>query len=525
MTMKRRARLSSPQHPIEKSYMADTDKNMPKEKETKTRDKEKNEFLSVEETYDKTELAGPMLVVRKENKDYYTVYKTREYFWEKLSRQPEEMRCCSETVFADLPQCPSIYVDFSSPTRFPGTAIVKILRNILDAMLEEFNTFQYKDQTHVLKDSSDLVIMDECGEMRNGIWRYSFHILAPIYKFQNFDASDEFTNQVISRLSKEISLLVSQLTNQPVHFVRTLGSTIPGETLHKKISPFSQFLRTNVDIDRNLLFVKSFPPEEAEENSRPLVDTGCIQTGLLPNEDIGSQQIKDGSHPIINTAEKESIQTGMVSDTRMRSSHTNDTSHTIASINNAKIYIKEEAIDLFDFSDSTSTYAMYVVIHFIVCILVMDKQFHQGNKSISRPRSTRNRNSVKYSSSFKLHVPASRRKECLSRSMYQRSLCKQSISNHALNYHITKYSKPFLPSLHNFYLGGKKEKMLEITKELLVVLYFVDRRQENSLSFKLILALAFQRNKGHRIFLSQHAPPFAVSQHAQRTQEKELTTD
>ncbi|CAB5185115.1 unnamed protein product [Rhizophagus irregularis] len=111
------------------------------------------------------------------------------------TQKQHNFRSFSEVVYGDLPQFPRIHVEFGSLNRLPGTKIVSLLKQILDGMLEMF---------------------------RN---RYSGIMNVP---------------------------------NSPNDVVAWTSSTCPKESLHKKISRFSQFLGTNVNIHKNELFVKKF---------------------------------------------------------------------------------------------------------------------------------------------------------------------------------------------------------------------------------------------------------------------------
>lgn len=168
-----------------------------------------NEEISIEEKYDKNMLAGPMLVVKDDIESYYIVYPRRETFWKIYDSLPEHLRCFSEVIFEDLSQCLLIHVKFSSPTPFPGTLLVNILKKILSGMLAEFRASHF-DKAKVPMDLTDLVVMDECGRDSYGFWTYYFHIQALSFSFCNYNETICFTNNVISRLPKEISPFVVQ---------------------------------------------------------------------------------------------------------------------------------------------------------------------------------------------------------------------------------------------------------------------------------------------------------------------------
>ncbi|CAB5384678.1 unnamed protein product [Rhizophagus irregularis] len=139
----------------------------------------------------------------------------------------------SEVVYGDLPQFPRIHVEFGSLNRLPGTKIVSLLKQILDGMLEMFRN-RYSGIMNVPNSPNDVVVMDEYGQNRYGYWTTDFHIQATSFTFANYKEAKEFTLHVRS------------------------SSTCPKESLHKKISRFSQFLGTNVNIHKNELFVKKF---------------------------------------------------------------------------------------------------------------------------------------------------------------------------------------------------------------------------------------------------------------------------
>ncbi|CAB5394964.1 unnamed protein product [Rhizophagus irregularis] len=208
--------------------------------------------------YDKNALSDPMLVVRDHNEQYYRVFHSRKHFWRHFDKLPQHSQCFSEAVYDDLPQCPKIHVEFSSPYRFPGTEIVAILKQILHGILEVFR-ISNGDNERAPKTLEDLVLMDECGQDSSGFWVYYFHIQAPFFSFADHKEAQRFLSNVLLNVPPEVRLFIKKDYSHPVHFVRTMGSTFPGETLNKKISAYSRFLGTIVEIDRNSLFVKQFP--------------------------------------------------------------------------------------------------------------------------------------------------------------------------------------------------------------------------------------------------------------------------
>ncbi|RGB23611.1 hypothetical protein C1646_774255 [Rhizophagus diaphanus] len=216
--------------------------------------------LSVEEVYDKEELATK-LVVKDHNADMYRVFHSREDFWKFHDNVTEHLRSFSEVVYGDLPQFSRIHVEFGSLNKFPGTKIVNLLGQVLDGMLDVFRN-RYSGIMNVLNSSNDFVVMDEYGQNRHGYWTNDFHIQATSFAFADYKEAKEFTLRVRSSLPVEVGRFVSLQYNDPIQLVPILGSTCPKETLHKKISRFSQFLGTNVNIHKNELFVKKFPELE-----------------------------------------------------------------------------------------------------------------------------------------------------------------------------------------------------------------------------------------------------------------------
>ncbi|CAB5383410.1 unnamed protein product [Rhizophagus irregularis] len=216
----------------------------------------KSHYLSVKDVYDKKELSTK-LVVKDHNADMYRVFHSREEFWEFNDGVAEHLRSFSEVVYGDLPQFPRIHVEFGSLHRLPGTKIVSLLKQILDGMLDVFRS-KYSGITNVPKLPNDFVVMDEYGQNRHGYWTNDFHIQATSFAFTDYREAKEFTRHVRSSLPVEVGRFISLQYNDPIQLVPILGSTCPKELLHKKISRFSQFLGTNVDIHKNELFVKNF---------------------------------------------------------------------------------------------------------------------------------------------------------------------------------------------------------------------------------------------------------------------------
>ncbi|CAB5185064.1 unnamed protein product [Rhizophagus irregularis] len=187
-------------------------------------DKSEKEELSIEEVYDKTALSGPMLVVKDHIEDCYKVYGSQKTFWKIYSSLSLERRCFSEVVFNDLPQYPRIHINFASPSTFPGTKLVGIIREILDGMLKLFLT-NYGDNENI----------------------------------PHYTETKKFTELLIKSLPRDIGLFVLRLPDEPFHFVRIVDSASPDQKRHKRISPYSQFLGTNVDVNKRRLFIKKFP--------------------------------------------------------------------------------------------------------------------------------------------------------------------------------------------------------------------------------------------------------------------------
>ncbi|CAB4473587.1 uncharacterized protein OCT59_002886 [Rhizophagus irregularis] len=237
--------------------------------------------LSVEEVYDKEELSTK-LVVKDHNADVYRVFHSREEFWEFNDGIAEHLRSFSEVVYGDLPQFPRIHVEFGSLNKLPGTKIVNLLRPILDGMLEVIRT-RYSGKSAVPNSLKDFVIMDEYGQNRHGYWTNDFHIQATSFAFTDYKEAKEFTRRVRSSLPVEVGRFISLQYNDPIQLVPILGSTCPKESLHKKISRFSQFLGTSVDIHKNELFVKKFPDLDYIVPSTPVADSNTKNNCDQPN--------------------------------------------------------------------------------------------------------------------------------------------------------------------------------------------------------------------------------------------------
>ncbi|CAB5327171.1 unnamed protein product [Rhizophagus irregularis] len=242
---------------------------------------QKQHELSVEDVYDKEELSTK-LVVKDHNADMYRVFHSREEFWEFHDNVTEHLRSFSEVVYGDLPQFPRIHVEFGSLNRISGTKIVNLLRQALDGMLEVFRD-NYSGITNVPKSPNDFVVMDEYGQNRHGYWTNDFHIQATSFTFTDYKEAKEFTHRVRSSLPVEVGRFISLQYNDPIQLVPILGSTCPKESLHKKVSRFSQFLGTNVDIHKNELFVKKFSDLSCMIPSTPIakcdIQNGCISSG------------------------------------------------------------------------------------------------------------------------------------------------------------------------------------------------------------------------------------------------------
>ncbi|PKC02222.1 hypothetical protein RhiirA5_381123 [Rhizophagus irregularis] len=222
-------------------------------------DKSEKEELSIEEVYDKTALSGPMLVVKDHIEDCYKVYGSQKTFWKIYSSLSLERRCFSEVVFNDLPQYPRIHINFASPSTFPGTKLVGIIREILDGMLKLFLT-NYGDNENIPRALNDFVVMDDCGRDDEGLYVYSFHIQSiTSFFFADYTETKKFTELLIKSLPRDIGLFVLRLPDEPFHFVRIVDSASPDQKRHKRISPYSQFLGTNVDVNKRRLFIKKFP--------------------------------------------------------------------------------------------------------------------------------------------------------------------------------------------------------------------------------------------------------------------------
>ncbi|RGB25163.1 hypothetical protein C1646_675806 [Rhizophagus diaphanus] len=238
---------------------------------------QKQHELSVEDVYDKEELSTK-LVVKDHNADMYRVFHSREEFWEFHDNVTEHLRSFSEVVYGDLPQFPRIHVEFGILNRISGTKIVNLLRQALDGMLEVFRD-NYSGITNVPKSPNDFVVMDEYGMVTGQtIFTYRPHHLHL---------------QTIERL-------ISLQYNDPIQLVPILGSTCPKESLHKKVSRFSQFLRTNVDIHKNKLFVKKFPDLSCMVPSTSIaecdIQNGCISSGSSNQH----ENMNEGPHTVIS---------------------------------------------------------------------------------------------------------------------------------------------------------------------------------------------------------------------------------
>jgi hypothetical protein len=237
--------------------------------------------LSVEDVYDKEELSTK-LVVKDHNANVYRVFHSRKEFWKFNDSVTEHLRSFSEVVYGDLPQFPRIHVEFGSLHKLPGTKIVNFLKQVLDGMLEVFRV-KYSGITNAPKSLTDFVVMDEYGQNRHGYWTNDYHIQATSFAFTDYKEAKEFTRHVRLSLPVEVGRFISLQYNDPIQLVPILGSTCPKESLHKKISRFSQFLGTTVDIHNNELFVKKFPDSDCIVHPTPIVDN-------TPNECVPSTQ-------------------------------------------------------------------------------------------------------------------------------------------------------------------------------------------------------------------------------------------
>uniref|UniRef100_U9SR45 Uncharacterized protein n=1 Tax=Rhizophagus irregularis (strain DAOM 181602 / DAOM 197198 / MUCL 43194) TaxID=747089 RepID=U9SR45_RHIID len=77
--------------------------------------------------------------------------------------------------------------------------------------------------------------------------------------FADYTETKKFTELLIKSLPRDIGLFVLRLPDEPFHFVRIVDSASPDQKRHKRISPYSQFLGTNVDVNKRRLFIKKFP--------------------------------------------------------------------------------------------------------------------------------------------------------------------------------------------------------------------------------------------------------------------------
>ncbi|RGB23037.1 hypothetical protein C1646_677405 [Rhizophagus diaphanus] len=289
---------------------------------------------------------------------------------------PEHLRCFSEAVFDDLPQSPSVHVKFSSPTPFPGTPLVNILKQILSGMLAEFCA-SYFDKANAPKDLTDLVVMDECGRDSYGFWTYSFHIQAPSFSFCNYDETICFTDKVISRLPKEIGLFVVRDPSQQVRFVRILGWSSSGETLHKKLSCYSQFLGTKVDIHRDELFVKKF----------------------LDENEIGLHHIRTSYH--VPTT-KDNPEKGFIPSGHFVSSPHTSTATIYISVNTAEMFITTTSIEKVQSRMCSSYYPIYETINVIALILALSQKLRRVDTKQTHGSTYSNEIAFRYST--KIHL-------------------------------------------------------------------------------------------------------------------------
>ncbi|CAB4407997.1 unnamed protein product [Rhizophagus irregularis] len=251
---------------------------------------QKQHELSVEGVYDKEELSTK-LVVKDHNADMYRVFYSRKEFWEFHDNVTEHLRSFSEVVYGDLPQFPRIHVEFGSLNRISGTKIVNLLRQVLDGMLEVFRD-NYSGITNVPKSPNGFVVMDEYGQNRHGYLTNDFHIQATSFTFTDYKEAKEFTHRVRSSLPIEVGRFISLQYNNPIQLVPILGSTCPKESLHKKVSHFSQFLGTNVNIHKNELFVKKFPDLDYIVHPSPIAESD-IQMNVFRLYGEESLQNKD----------------------------------------------------------------------------------------------------------------------------------------------------------------------------------------------------------------------------------------
>ncbi|RGB22676.1 hypothetical protein C1646_775709 [Rhizophagus diaphanus] len=201
---------------------------------------QKHNNLSVEKVYNKEELSMK-LVVKDHNADMYRFFHSCKEFWEFNDRVSKHLRSFSEVVYGDLPQSPRIHVEFSLLNKLSGMKIINLLRPILDGMLEIIRT-RYSGKSAMSNSLKDFVIMDEYGQNRHGYWTNNFHIQATSFVFTDYKVAKKFTCHVHSSLPVE------------------------------KISHFSQFLGTNVDIHKNKLFIKKFLDLDCIVPSMPIAD-------------------------------------------------------------------------------------------------------------------------------------------------------------------------------------------------------------------------------------------------------------
>lgn len=178
---------------------------------------------------------------------------------------PENLRFCSEVVFANQPRCPTIELYISSGEKMPGTSIVDMLKNILSGMLDVFRT-GYSECMNTPRCLADLVVLDEHGQNSNGKWDYHFHIQAPFFSFRDYEETRGFTCKVISCSPSFIGKLITLPDAEIAHFFSIFGCVLPGMN-NFCISHYSRFLDTRTSIHQNDLFVKFFSAGDVHEQN------------------------------------------------------------------------------------------------------------------------------------------------------------------------------------------------------------------------------------------------------------------
>ncbi|CAB5383384.1 unnamed protein product [Rhizophagus irregularis] len=402
----------------------------------------------------------------------YIVFDSLDAYWEMLDSTPKEYRCYEEVVFADVPQSPVIEISLFSDTRYPGTKIVKILRTILDAMLETFRT-HYTDYTNIACVPStldDFVVMDEIVQ-KDGEWHYFFHIQATSFYFPRYFYCMDFREKLCAYLPSPISSLISRPDNYIFQLVGISGSYLLSLENYKRITPYSQFLGTNTTVNRNELFASRFsamhdaaayallrPKSSYQElfvphtvsAARSIAEKQSKFSKLLDNVDpcdgtrVGSTEQQDTSkghvlnefHPSSCT-EHNGIDDMLINTTSSDSGEITAADYDsvpmvtspVDSSSSATIFITKESMKIFQPCKKPEILTVYATINFIAVLLAVYKERVYG------PVNCVFRSKVFHATSTK-NKPLRNRNKCKMRIVLRRK---------DMAYEITSCAKPRIP--------------------------------------------------------------------------------